>query len=303
MSGPTDAVLIVNTKSRRGRDLFSTAKSILEAEGIHLIHAWAINRPKEVLTKTREAVTQGIPLVIVGGGDGTLSEVVGSFIGSGSILGVLPLGTGNEFARDLGIDPDVKTACHVLISGRVMEVDVGRVDDSYFLNVATVGLTTRIAEGLRSDEKKRFGRLAYVFALARALTRVRPFRVMLTLPDGVHSFETLQVVVGNGRYHAGPFPLAPNATITDGTLTAYAVATTSRWGLLRFALKLPGGHHVDLDEVPAFTAASMKLETTPSQRVVADGEIKYRTPISFGIAPKSLRVMAPPESPALANNP
>ena len=303
MNRPTDSVLIVNTKSRRGKDLFSTAKSILEAEGVKFVDAWASSRPEEVMRKTREAIGQGIPLVIVGGGDGTLSSVVRWFIGSGSTLGVLPLGTGNEFVRDLGISPDVKRACHVLISGRLAEVDVGRVEDSYFLNVATVGLTTLIAQGLRSDVKRRFGRLAYMFALARSLTRARPFRATLTVPDGSHSFETLQVVVGNGRYHAGPFPIAPNATITDGSLTAYAVATTNRWDLLRFALHLPGGRHVNLDDVPAFNATTIKLETTPPQRVVTDGEIKYRTPILFGVTKGGLRVMVPPESPVLSNNP
>jgi len=297
VNSPREAVLIVNTKSRRGRELFDKTRSILEADGINLLHAWEIDSPEQLMTRLQEATSQEFPLVIVGGGDGTLSGVTRYFLGSRSILGVLPLGTGNEFARDLGIRPDVEAACRVLTTGRVLEVDVGTVANGYFLNVATTGLTTLIAQGLRADEKRRFGRLAYVFALARALRKVRPFRVTLTMPEGVHTFETLQVVVGNGRYHAGPFPIGPNATLTDGNLTTYVVATTSRWGLLRYALHLPGGHQVDLNEVPLFTTTSVDLETTPSQRVTADGDVQYQTPISLGVAPKALRVMAPPESP------
>lgn len=297
MNDGLDAVLIVNTRSRRGQELFTTAKGLLEADGVSLRNCWALNKPEMVIQKTRDATSSGVPLVIVGGGDGTLSSVAGSFVGSRSTLGVLPLGTGNEFARDLGIKPDVKEACKVLTSGQVAEVDVGAVAGGYFLNVATVGLTTLIAQDLRPEEKRRFGRAAYLFALVRALSQVRPFRLTVRVPGSVHSFDTLQAVVGNGRYHAGPFPLAPSATITDGELTAYVVATTSRWGLLRYALHLPGGHHVDLNEVPTFSAARIEMETVPTQRVTVDGEIKYLTPIACGVAPRALRVMAPRDSP------
>lgn len=295
MKSTTEAVLIVNAKSRRGQELFDQAKAALVKEGICLTQAWALRRHEEVQSKTKEATTRGVPLVIVGGGDGTLSGVARYFVGSNSTLGVLPLGTGNQFARDLCIAPEVESACRVLTEGKPVVVDLGIAGDDYFLNVATVGITTLIAAGLTGGEKRRFGRLAYGLALTRALSRIRPFRATLSMPEGVYTFDTLQVVIGNGRFHAGPFPLSPDATIVDGRLTAYVVATTSRWGLLRFALKLPGGHQVDLREVPVFTTTEIVLKTTPTQRVTVDGEIPFRTPLRFGIAPAALRVMAPPE--------
>ena len=129
----------------------------------------------------------------------------------------------------------------------------------------------------------------------RALRHVRPFRAKLTMPEGVQTFETLQVVIGNGRFHAGPFLLSPEATITDGKLVAYALTTTNRWTLLRLALNLPGGHHVELDDVTAFSTTEIALETSPPDRVTVDGEIHFRTPIRFGIAPRALRVMVPQE--------
>ena len=161
------------------------------------------------------------------------------------MLGVLPLGTGNAFARDLSIASDVEIACDVIARGQASLIDLGIANEQYFVNVATVGLTTLIAKELNNEAKKRYGKFVYLFAITRALMRVRPFRVTLETAEETRTVETLQVVIGNGRFHAGPFPLAPDATITDGKLTVYALANASKWTLLRYALNLPGGHHVE----------------------------------------------------------
>ncbi len=126
-----------------------------------------------------------------------------------------------------------------------------------------------------------------------ALMRVRPFCVTLKTAEETQSCTALQVVIGNGRFHAGPFPLSPDATITDGKLVVYVLAGTSRWSLLRYALNLPGGHHVELPNVPAITTQGGRLETSPVERVTVDGEICQHTPLDFGVAPRALRVMTP----------
>ena len=287
------AVLIVNTKSRRGRECFAQAQAELQAKGMEITQALACREPKQVPVAARSAVKRGEPLVVVGGGDGTLSNIVGAFVGTQSVLGVLPLGTGNEFARDLTIPTDVSGACDVIVSGQVTAVDLGIVNGNYFINVATVGLTTLIAQELTSEAKKRFGKFVYVFAIVRALARSRAFQVTLKTEEDTQTFQTLQVVIGNGRFHAGPFPLAPDASITDGKLVVYALAGTSRWDLLRYALNLPGGHHVELPNVPAVTTSGGRLETLPLQRVTVDGEICQRTPLVFGVAPRALNVKTP----------
>lgn len=288
------AALIVNTRSRRGRAWYRQAESCLRDSGIDLVQAIATRDARRVISETALAVQNRLPLVVVGGGDGTLSAVARHFIGSKSVLGVLPLGTGNQFARDLCIPTDVDAACEIITGGEVSCVDVGTIGDDYFLNVATVGLTTRIVENLTVDAKRKLGRLVYLFALTRALRRSRPFNVKLTTDQETNEYRTLQVVVGNGRFHAGPFPLAPEARITDGKLVVYVLNSTSRMGLLRFALRLPGGHHVDLEEVPAFWTTQGRIETAPVERVTVDGEIEFRTPVDFGIAEKAIRVMTPP---------
>ncbi len=295
MQGDQRAILIVNTRSRRGREHFRSAVEELSARGVVLEQTHAVTKPDRLVDTVRLAVGSGVPLVVIGGGDGTLSSVLPCFVGGSTVYGVLPLGTGNQFARDLGIPVDLKGACDVLTQGKVGCVDLGRVNGKYFLNVATVGLTTLIAAELTGEGKRRLGRAVYFVALLRALIRLRPFQASLSMHPAspFESYKTLQIVIGNGRYHAGPFLLAPNASITDGRLVVYAIAGVSRWNLLKFALRLPGGHHVGLPEVPTHQVTRGELRTLPPQRVTVDGEIALTTPLRFEIVPRSLKVMVP----------
>jgi diacylglycerol kinase (ATP) len=290
---PGQAVLIVNSKARRGRVWFEQARAALERRDVQLVGASTFRRMPELLRETGGALAAGVPLVILGGGDGTFSAVAHMFLDSESSLGVLPLGTGNAFARDLGIPADIGAACDILAGGRVASVDVGTVGDRVFLNVATVGVSTMIAQELTVEAKRRFGRLVYAVALWRALVRIRPFRAYLHAPGEEAAFQTLQVVIGNGRFHAGPFPIAPDASITEGRLSIYALAEPSRMAFLRLALHLREGRHVELPEVYSISATGGELRTEPPQPVTVDGEVCLRTPIRFGIRPGALRVVVP----------
>ncbi len=292
MSETNEAVLLVNLRARRGNDWFDSAKEVLEQKGLHLKAAVKCQKENQLLFEANKAVAEGVRLIIIGGGDGTLSSVAKVLIGSKSTLGVLPFGTGNSFARDLGIEPNVESACEVIVHGQECLIDVGRAGNDYFLNVATIGLTTQIALQLDHKTKHTWGIFAYLFALVKALAIVKHFQVKLSLPEGEYTFRTLQVVIGNGKY-AGPFPIAPDASIVDGELIIYVLEGTSRWDLFRFALSLPGGHQVDLDNVPVFWTTSGTISTPHPIRITIDGESNRRTPMDFGIEKAALKVMVP----------
>ncbi|AIE86549.1 lipid kinase [Fimbriimonas ginsengisoli] len=287
------AVLYVNSKSRRGQEWFENARTSLRDKGVELEHAQVFEKVDDLSAAVGRAVAEKVPLVIVGGGDGTISSVVHHFVGSDSVLGVLPLGTGNAFARDLGITADVESACRTIVEGRVEAVDLGFAGDDYFINVATIGLTTSIAKALTVDLKRKFGRFVYAIALAKAIRKVKPIKVRIETENGVQEFETLQLVIGNGRYHAGPFPLSPDASITDGKLTFYALATTNKIAFIKLALRLPTGHQVDLPEVRSQETTGGTLTSMPPMRVTVDGELNESTPMKFAIAPRALRVIVP----------
>lgn len=287
-------VLIVNGKARRGREWFEIARRELEARDLELADARLARRPRDLVQGVQEAIANRIPLVCVGGGDGTLSMVAGLFRNSDSVLGLLPMGTGNSLARDLGIPSNLAAATEIATQGKPQSIDLGQVGDTVFVNVATVGLTTLIAENLDPDSKRRFGRAVYLVAMFKAVARGRRFLATLELPDGAQEHRSMQVVVGNGRFHAGPFPITPAAAIDSGRLAGYTVNTSRKAVLLRYALRLWHGSHVDMPEVVPFNVPCVRIATRPIRRITVDGEIKLHTPAEFRSLPGALRVMIQP---------
>jgi diacylglycerol kinase (ATP) len=288
-----EAALIVNAKARRGAEWFSEARRALIDGGMHLVEARAVRHPRDIPFAVKEQILARVPLVIVGGGDGTLSAVSNLFVKSQAVMGVLPLGTGNAFARDLGIGSTIEAACDAIVNGKPTQVDMGLIGDRGFLNIATIGLTSKIALGVTNKEKKAFGRAIYLISLIKALAIVRPFKVELELGSEIYTFDCLQLVIGNGRFHAGPFPITPDASITGGRLSVYALADRRKSAFLKLAIYLLSGSQVNLEGIKSFRVDSGKLSAKPVQRITVDGETVMKTPVEFGIMPGALRVMTP----------
>jgi YegS/Rv2252/BmrU family lipid kinase len=290
-SPPNRAVLLVNDKSRRGKEWFDRAEVGLRAAGVELVTARKFRTISELIRIADSSIKSGVPMVVAGGGDGTFSAIIHLFVDKPTVLGVLPLGTGNAFARDLQIPFNVDGAVKILTGGQVLPVDIATIEDDYFVNVATVGLTTKIADALTNDAKRKYGRMVYLFALARALGQASAFRARLTLDGAEHEFETLQIVIGNGRYHAGPFRLSPEAGIRDRRLTMYALQTTSKSAFIKLAVRMASGTQRNLGEVFGAEFREGRLETSPIKRVTIDGEVGLRTPIHFSCRPAAVRVV------------
>ncbi len=135
------AVLIVNTHARNGDSKFQKARALLVARGMTLDAAYAVNDPDQLPGLVDAAIAQGHRFIIVGGGDGTISSVIDSFAHRDVVFGLLPLGTANSFARTLSIPLNLESAVNVIVSGKVVDVDLGKIDDDYFANGAALGLS------------------------------------------------------------------------------------------------------------------------------------------------------------------
>nr|WP_225937839.1 lipid kinase [Myxococcus sp. RHSTA-1-4] len=303
--------MVVNTRSRSGREAFDTARATLAARGVPLAECYALSR-SERLQHVLERMTElGARRILLGGGDGTLSCAVARLLGRDVTLGVLPLGTGNDFARSLGIPPDVEAACGIIADGYTARVDVGLANGRPFLNAASLGLATAIAKRLTKRLKQRAGKLAYPVAAAAEMKDLQPFHVRLKADDQELELDALQLVVGNGRYHGAGNVVSPDAQLDDRRLHVYAItapsAATGSEGtglghlrdvatLARVALSLRSGEHVEHPAVTTLRAARLFVETDPVQEVNADGELIGRTPMRFEVAPAALRVYAPAPS-------
>ncbi len=287
------AVLLVNAKSRSGRDNFELAKATLATEGVELTRAQLFSHCRDLVTAAKASIDAQVPVIIAGGGDGTLNSVAGLLAHSASSLGILPMGTGNEFARDLHLPMNIAEACHVVRHGKVIQVDLGKLQNQHFVNVATIGLTSEIARQLTSPMKKRFGRLAYAVAVLRGIRHLKPLRVRLTTENGSEEFECMQLVIGNGRLHAGPFPVLPDASLRAGKFSIYALKGNRRSELIKYAFMLPGGHHATMAEVHSEYASGGEVQAYPPAKVIVDGEAACSTPIKFHCLPGALNVIAP----------
>jgi YegS/Rv2252/BmrU family lipid kinase len=289
---PKQAVLIVNAHSRRGRDLFREASAKLEMAGVELTAAHAVKNPKLLNQTVRKAVADGAPMVIVGGGDGSLSGTVDDVVDKDVVFALLPLGTANSFARTLGIPLDLDGAIDVIANGRRRRVDLGVLDGDYFANCAAMGLSPMIGDSVPHNLKRYLGRFGYLTWAIWCLVRFRPFE--LTIDDGTrkHKLWATEVRIANGSYHGG-VELIEQAEIDSGELVVQAVTGRSTWRLVwdwvaRY-FRLPYREAASEE----FRGKRLLIDTKPRLKISIDGEVTGRTPARVEIAHKAIEVVVP----------
>ena len=298
------AALIVNTRSRTGERTFFQALDRLQDLGVTLGPTYAVRDPVRLPETVRDVLDDGSEyrLLILGGGDGSVSSVVDFLAHHHVVLGLLPLGTANDFARTLGIPSDIEGACQTIAAGKMVDVDLGLAGDNYFVNVASVGLGVEATRALSPWMKKSVGPLAYPAAAIKAFLSHEPFSARLTFPDGDHEpvehERLLQVAVGNGRFYGGGLVVAPESGIDDRNLDVYAIELGRHRDLIGVARYLKSGDFIRNESVTQYRTERVRLETDPELAVNIDGEVVTRTPQDFSVAHNALKVLVPPDSSA-----
>lgn len=290
------ALCFVNSEARNGGAFdFDAMHALLAESGIAV--EWANAASEADTHRLIRENAASVDLFIVGGGDGTLSRLTPSLLAAGKPLGILPLGTANDFARSLDIPADLDGALRVVAGGYVRRVDVGFVNDRPFLNVATIGLGAHVARFHGGLRKRLFGVLAYPVNWLMAWRENRPFRARITADDRTVAMRCSQVAIGNGVYHGGGMMVSADAAIDDGLFHLYCVADIgiTRW--LRLIPALFSGATRGLPDVRNLSARSILVETHRREPINVDGEIGGMTPATFRMAEKALKVIAPPREP------
>jgi YegS/Rv2252/BmrU family lipid kinase len=234
--------------------------------------------------------------IVIGGGDGTISKALPQLLALGKPLAVLPVGTANDFARCLTIPDNTLAAAQIALSGRTHQIDVGLVNETPFLNVASVGVAAQVSEVQSRDLKRRWRLLSYAISLWRVARQARPFHVELGI-DGAPAWSgfVYQVSVANGRYHGGGLTVAEHAMIDDERLNVYFVLPGTFAQLfacithLKFGFPKPEVLH-------RRSGRHVALRTLKPRPVNADGEIATKTPAEVAILPKALTVLVPPSA-------
>jgi YegS/Rv2252/BmrU family lipid kinase len=288
---PRQAILIVNAASRKGAEAFESARDKLVEAGIELIDSRAVEDP-ELLAGEVTAAIDRAPMVIIGGGDGTLSKAVDHFLGKDAVFAFLPLGTANSFARTLGIPLDLDGAIGVIANGVARPIDLASINGDYFLNNAALGLAPVVAETVPSGLKRILGRLGYLVWAGWSAASFDAFRLVVDDGRREHRLWATEVRIANGRFHGG-VELIESADLDSGEVVVQAVQgrslTKLAWSYMASALKSPSRH----ETVREFRGRKMRVATKPRMRVSIDGELGPETPLEIEVAPDAIRVAAP----------
>lgn len=232
------------------------------------------DRPDHATELARQAAKRFTTVVAVGG-DGTVNEVVNGIVGTPARLGILPAGSGNDLAWQLGLTRNLNRNLVTLTAGRIRNFDVGQINgERYFINGFGAGFDGAVAGRVRSYLRYAHGYAAYLLAVLRTLATYRFRKVRLTI-DGHVVFDQPMLFVSccNGTTYGGGFKVAPSAKLDDGLLTVCAVDQVSRWYALRNLPKFTRGTHLTLPEVHTFTGRRIVIESDHPQPAQADGEI------------------------------
>ena len=247
----------------------------------------------------RTAIKKGRETIVAAGGDGTLNEVIngiGENLGEARV-GLIPLGTGNDFARSIGMPVNLDEAIDVIRASQTRAVDLVRVTSDevrYFVNVSAGGFSGLVNEKLTPEMKQTWGPLAYLRSAAAALPELRAYRTTLAF-DNAESImlELYNVVVANGRYVAGGRLIAPDASIEDGLLDVVLIPQRPAAELALVVAQIALGTHLSSDAVIHRRARKLTVNSKPGMWFNVDGELVGNEPATFEILPRALRFIAP----------
>jgi len=285
------AALVVNARSRKGQKLFARACKRL-SDLPFPVDAHAVEKPEQLERTVRRALAKKPDLLILGGGDGTVSGLVDLMVGHDVILGVLPLGTANSFARTLGIPLDLDGAIDVLANGAPRRIDLGRIDDDYFANCAAMGISPQIAETVPHGLKKVLGRIGYLGWAAVQFARFKPFTLIVGEGAEEKRLRVVEVRISNGPYHGGT-QLVDEAAVDSGEIVVQAVTGRVKSTLVKNWAASFFGHEARHEDTVSFSGKSLRIDTVPRLPISIDGEVLARTPITASIAAAVIEVMAP----------
>jgi YegS/Rv2252/BmrU family lipid kinase len=249
----------------------------------------------EVVEFARKAASSSSQIVVAGGGDGTVSAVASALAGTNKVLGVLPLGTLNHFAKDMLIPLDLEGAARNLLEGRVVKVDVGRVNDRVFINNSSLGLYPHLVHHRKRHQRRGLSKwTAFLWALYIVLRRYPLMRVRLEANGQEFTHRTPFVFIGNNEYNMSFFEMGSRGCLDAGQLSIYIAPFTGRLGLFRLGLKAFFGKLNEATDFTVLCAKEVWVEARRKIRVATDGEIfVMHTPLHYKIQAKALRVLVP----------
>jgi YegS/Rv2252/BmrU family lipid kinase len=246
----------------------------------------------------RRGVKEGFEKIVAAGGDGTINEVVNGICQSGvgpgtnATLGLLPIGTMNVFATELGLPVhDLELCWNIIRADNTRAVDLPKANQKFFVQLAGVGLDAQVVKETSAQLKRNFGPLSYLISAAQIAAR-QPRRLFIHSEDAPIK-EGSFVLIGNGRLYGGPFPFFKHAVIDDGKLDVIVFKSLGYLEIIKYLQDVVFSSQIRVPEIEYFQTARLRVESEQSVPVELDGELVGNCPVEFSLDQRSLRVLVP----------
>nr|WP_090717359.1 diacylglycerol kinase family protein [Paenibacillus typhae] len=294
------AMIIVNPTSGKeeGAGYVQLALDILEEQG-YAVTVMETQREGDATLFSTAACEQGYGMVVSIGGDGTLHEVINGLSGEPDCpkLGVIPLGTVNDFARAIGLSLVPEEAIRTLASPGTRAVDVGRLNERLFINVVAAGPIAESVSAVTSEDKSRLGSLAYFKEGLKELTGNTPNRLTITHDGQVWEGDSPLFIAALTNSVGGFERLAPGAAVDDGLIHCFVIKDLTILSTLSVSISLLLGNLKNHKDVEYFTARSVTVESAAPMGTNVDGEEGPVLPVQLSVLPRHIRVVVPKEEP------
>lgn len=286
------ALLIFNPHSRSGGEAdFEEGIQLLKTAGFTLIQMESANA--EHTGQLIDKYHAQVQLVILAGGDGTISSAAAALYRHQLTFAILPLGTANDLAHSLNMSNDLFEAFQNIVENKRQRVNLGIVNGHYFFNAASIGLGVQVTRELTPEEKKKWGVFSYLKAVFAAFKHRHKFRATIIVDGNSHRVSSIQLAVGNGRYYGGGNIIDEDSTIDDGLLHLYSLPPLKLAELLTLAPLLRSGKHRQTTKTFCTSGRRIEVQTVQVRSIHADGESAGHTPAIFEVIPQALEVIRP----------
>jgi diacylglycerol kinase (ATP) len=246
----------------------------------------------EAEAMARRGVAEGFEKIVAAGGDGTINEVVNGLAGTNAMLGLLPIGTMNVFATELGLPVNNLELCWEIVNGdSIRAVDLPKANQKFFVQLAGVGLDAQVVKETSSNLKKNFGPLSYLISAVQIAARTPP-KLFIQSEDASID-EGSFVLVGNGRLYGGPFPFFKHAALDDGLLDVIVFKRLGYLEIIKYLQDVIFSSEIRVPEIEYFQTRQLRVESDQSVPVELDGELVGNCPVEFSVRDRSLRVLVP----------
>ena len=229
------------------------------------------------------------------GGDGTLNEILNGMAGSGSSLGVIPAGSGNDFIKSIAPDSDLKSIIARTVEGTAKPIDIARVNDKFFINIASLGFDAQVAHTTQHFKKLPLitGKMAYILGILTTILQRKSNLLEIRIDDRFIKNDTLLIAIGNGKYYGGGILAVPEAEITDGLFDICLVDNISRMKILHLFPLYMKGQHGKISAVRFYKGKRVEIKSASPIAMNSDGEISIVKEAVFEILPKALSFIFP----------